>query len=129
VTAGEGDPLLRFVIHEHYARNHHFDLRLERDGTLWSWAVPKGMPTDPARNRLAVRVEDHELSHIDFEDLAPVSGHTGAVRKSIWDHGTYETVKFTPKKLVVDLHGQESSNRYALFQTDDATWMLHLMAK
>jgi bifunctional non-homologous end joining protein LigD len=64
--------LPRYVIQEHYATRHHFDLRLERDGVLLSWAVPKGMPTDPKQNRLAIRVEDHALSHLDHEDPTPV---------------------------------------------------------
>lgn len=117
----------RFVIHEHYATTHHFDLRLERDGMLWSWAVPKGMPTDPGRNRLAIRVEDHDLDHIDFVDPTPVPDVAGAIRKSIWDHGTYEIVKFEDRKLVVDVHGERLDDRYAIFQTDDTTWMIHLM--
>ena len=59
----------RFVIQEHYARSHHFDLRLEREGVLISWAVPKGMPTDTKKNRLAMRVDDHDMSHLDLEDV------------------------------------------------------------
>lgn len=118
----------RFVIHEHYATTHHFDLRLEREGTLWSWAVPKGMPTDPKRNRLAIRVDDHDLDHIDFEDPTPVEGASdGAVRKSIWDHGTYRVVTFEPRKLVVDLTGSRLNDRFAIFQTGAANWMIHLM--
>ncbi len=125
------DSPLRFVIHEHYATTHHFDLRLERGGTLWSWAVPKCMPTDPGRNRLAVRVEDHDLDHIDFVDSTPVPDRpSGTIRKSIWDSGTYALVKFEAHKLVVDLRGERINNRYALFQTskeDPKNWMLHLM--
>jgi bifunctional non-homologous end joining protein LigD len=78
----------RFVIQEHYATSHHFDLRLEKDSVLVSWAVPKGMPEDPQKNRLAMRVEDHDLSHLDLVDEGPVEGVPGAVRKSIWDRGT-----------------------------------------
>lgn len=119
---------LRFVIHEHYATNHHFDLRLERDGTLWSWALPKGMPTDPGRNRLAVRVEDHHLDHIDYEDQAPVrAGPPGAVKKSIWDTGTYELVRETSTKLVVELKGERLRQRFAIFQTGGTQWIIHLM--
>lgn len=117
----------RFVIHEHYARTHHFDLRLEREGTLWSWAVPKGMPTDPKRNRLAVRVEDHHLDHIDFEDHDPVPNVPGAVRKSIWDHGLYQVHRSEPDKLVVVLRGTKLDDRYAIFRTGGNDWMIHLM--
>ena len=83
-AAGEA---ARFVVHEHYATTHHFDLRLEGGGVLWSWALPKGMPTDPKQNRLAVRVGDHDLDHIDFVDPAPVESGEGTIAKSIWDTG------------------------------------------
>ena len=86
--------MLGFVIQEHYVRSHHFDLRLERDGVLVSWAVPKGMPTDTKNNRLAMRVEDHDLSHLEVEDETPVDGVPGAVAKSIWDRGSYEAERF-----------------------------------
>ena len=122
------DEEFRFVIHEHSARAHHFDLRLERDGVLVSWAVPKGMPTDPARNRLAVRVEDHDLDHIDFVDPAPVDTAQGeATVKSIWDHGVYRTIKWEPAKIVVDLIGTKLNARFAVFQTGGTQWMVHLM--
>ena len=122
------DEELRFVIHEHYARSHHFDLRLERNGVLVSWAVPKGMPTDPSRNRLAVRVEDHDLDHIDFVDPAPVTTAEGPVpAKSIWDHGRYRTIKWEPDKVVVDLMGERLGARFAIFRTNDDQWMVHLM--
>ena len=118
----------RFVVHEHYASRHHFDLRLEGAGVLWSWALPKGMPNDPRKNRLAVRVDDHELDHIDFVDPTPVSGVEGAIAKSIWDSGTYEVVRSAPTKLVVDLSGDRGVDRYALIHTGDANWIIHLMA-
>lgn len=121
-------PARRFVIHEHYARTHHFDLRLERDGTLWSWALPKGMPTDPAANRLAVRVENHDLEHIDFEDTTPVAGAPpGTIVKSIWDHGSYTDVRTTDEKLVIDLVGERLDGRVAIFQTGGRHWIVHLM--
>jgi len=120
---------LRFVIHEHYATTHHFDLRLEQEGTLWSWALPKGMPTHPKGNRLAVRVEDHDLDHIDFEDHTPVPGkEPGVIAKSIWDHGTYEIVRSTETKMVVDMRGERLHDRYSIFHTNDQQWMVHLMS-
>ena len=118
----------RFVIHEHYATNHHFDLRLEGAGVLWSWALPKGVPDDPKRNRLAVRVDDHDLDHIDFVDLAPVTGVTGATRKSIWDAGTYTVVRADVNKVVFDLEGERPAARYALIHTGGQQWILHLMS-
>ena len=118
----------RFVVHEHYATNHHFDLRLEGAGVLWSWALPKGMPTDPKKNRLAVRVEDHDLDHIDFVDPTPVEGVEGAVAKSIWDTGTYSVVRSSPSKIVFDMFGERAEARYALINTGGNDWILHLMA-
>lgn len=117
----------RFVLHDHYASSHHFDLRLEGGGTLWSWAVPKGMPTDPSENRLAVRVDDHDLVHIDFVDPTPVEGVDGAIAKSIADTGTYTAVRSGPKKLVFDLDGRRGLARYALIHTGGTSWILHLM--
>ncbi len=125
------DKKLRFVLHEHYASSHHFDLRLEERGVLRSWAVPKGMPTHPEQNRLAVEVEDHDLDHIDFEDHTAVdarrAAEPGAVVKSIWDRGHYEVVRASPTKLVIDMHGQRLQGRYSLFQTGGTQWMIHLM--
>lgn len=117
------------MIHEHWATTHHFDLRLERDGVLASWAVPKGMPDRPDRNRLAIEVEDHELDHIDFVDDTPVEGRPdGTVRKSIWDSGHYEMVRASDDKLVFDLHGERLDARFALIRTDGRNWIVHLMA-
>lgn len=122
---------LRFVIHEHYASTHHFDLRLEERGVLRSWAIPKGMPTHPNGNRLAIEVEDHDLDHIDFEDHTPVDPdravEPGAVAKSIWDHGHYEVVRASATKLVIDMEGVRVQGRYSLFQTGGSQWMIHLM--
>ncbi len=117
----------RFVVHEHYATNHHFDLRLEGAGSLWSWALPKGLPTDPTRNRLAVRVEDHDLDHIDFVDPTPIDGVDGATAKSIWDTGTYTVLRSSATKVVFELHGRRGHARYALINTGGRQWLLHLM--
>ena len=116
----------RFVIQEHYARSHHFDLRLEKDGALVSWAVPKGMPTDPRKNRLAVRVEDHALSHLDFEDGTPVEGVPGAVRVRVWDTGTYEAEEFGEEMVIVTLQGERLHGRYAIFRAGQ-NWLVHLL--
>lgn len=116
------------MVHEHHATTHHFDLRLEGGGVLWSWALPKGLPVDPRCNRLAVRVEDHELDHIDFEDATPVDGVEGAATKLIWDDGVYQVVRSSPGKLVVDLSGRRGTCRYALVHTGGSNWLAHLMA-
>src|SRR5680860_60898 len=82
-----------FVIHEHHARRLHYDLRLERDGVLVSWALPRGVPTDPARNHLAVHTEDHPLEYGFFEGTIP-AGEYGAGEVAIWDRGEYELEKW-----------------------------------
>ncbi len=116
----------RFVIQEHYATSHHFDLRLEKDGVLVSWAVPKGMPEDTKKNRLAVRVEDHDLSYPDFVDEIPVEGVPGAVRKSIWDGDTYEAEEFEEEMVIVRLRGGRLDGRYAIFRAGE-NWLVHKM--
>jgi bifunctional non-homologous end joining protein LigD len=116
----------RFVIQEHYARSHHFDLRLERNGALVSWAVPKGMPVDPKSNRLAIRVEDHALSHLDYTDDTPV-GDGDAVRVRIWDEGAYTSHEFGDDMVVVTFHGRRITGQYAIFRTRDKNWLVHRM--
>jgi bifunctional non-homologous end joining protein LigD len=116
----------RFVIQEHHARRLHWDFRLERDGVLVSWALPRGVPDDPKQNRLAVHVEDHPLDYIDFAGEIP-KGQYGGGEVKIWDRGTYEAEKFEPKKVVVRLHGERVQGRYALFQTRGDDWMIHRM--
>jgi bifunctional non-homologous end joining protein LigD len=116
----------RFVIQEHYATSHHFDLRLEKDGVLVSWAVPKGMPEDTKKNRLAMRVGDHDLSHLDVVDETPVEGVPGAVRKSIWDGGTYEAEEFGEEMAIVRLRGGRLEGRYAIIRAGK-NWLVHKM--
>src|SRR5438270_4382393 len=118
--------LPRFVVQEHHATSLHWDFRLERDGVLVSWAVPKGIPPDPKRNNLAVHVEDHPLSYIDFAGEIP-EGNYGAGRVSVWDKGTYEVVKWSDREVMVELHGERVQGRYVLFQPDGKNWMLHRM--
>ncbi len=116
----------RFVIQEHHARRLHWDLRLERDGALASWALPKGMPADPERNHLAVQTEDHPLDYYDFEGEIP-KGEYGAGKVAIWDRGTYDAEKFEPDEVIATFHGSRVEGRYALFRTKDDNWLIHRM--
>jgi bifunctional non-homologous end joining protein LigD len=120
---GQGN---RFVVQEHHARSLHWDLRLERDGVLVSWAVPKGIPTDPKRNHLAVHVEDHPLDYIDFAGEIP-EGEYGAGQVKLWDTGTYECEKWRDDEVIVVFHGERLEGKYVLFQTGGKNWMIHRM--
>jgi bifunctional non-homologous end joining protein LigD len=123
-AAPDGRP--RFVIQEHHASSLHWDLRLEHDGVLASWAVPRGLPPDPRQNHLAVRTEDHPLLYLDFSGEIP-AGQYGAGSMTIWDAGTYETEKWSDREVMVVLHGERASGRYVLFQTKGNQWMIHRM--
>jgi bifunctional non-homologous end joining protein LigD len=117
---------LRFVVQEHHARRLHWDLRLEKDGVGVSWAVPKGIPPDPKKNHLAVHVEDHPLEYFKFAGEIP-KGEYGGGQVMIWDSGTYETVKWTDREVMVEFHGERLNGRYVLFQTRGNDWMIHRM--
>jgi bifunctional non-homologous end joining protein LigD len=114
VTDGPGH---RFVIQEHHARRLHWDVRLERDGVLASWAVPKGLPTDPETVRLAVRTEDHPIEYLEFSGEIP-AGEYGGGAMTIWDSGTYETEKWNSREVIVRLSGERASGRFVFIRTD-----------
>lgn len=114
----------RFVIQEHHARSLHWDLRLERDGVLASWALPKGLPESPDQNHLAVHTEDHPLEYATFEGEIP-KGEYGGGQMTIWDHGVYDAEKWTDKEVKFVLHGTRASGDFVLFQTKDRNWMIH----
>ncbi|WP_039795198.1 ATP-dependent DNA ligase [Nocardia araoensis] len=116
----------RYVVQEHHARRLHWDVRLERDGVLVSWAVPKGPPTSPDQNRLAVHTEDHPLEYLDFHGAIP-KGEYGGGEMTIWDSGTYETEKWRDDEVIVEFHGKRLTGRYALIQTNGNQWLMHLM--
>lgn len=120
---GNGDT---FVIQEHHARRLHYDFRLEHEGVLVSWAVPKNIPEDPGKNRLAVRTEDHPLEYASFEGSIP-KGEYGGGEVSIWDSGTYELEKWRENEVIVVLHGDKAKGRYALIRTRGDQWLMHLM--
>src|SRR5689334_24419022 len=105
----------RFVIQQHHARSLHWDVRLERDGVLVSFAVPRGLPRDRARNNLARHTEDHPLEYLEFSGEIP-AGEYGGGRMSIHDHGTYETDKWRDDEIGVTFHGERTSGRYVFFQ-------------
>lgn len=144
-SGGSGGPshARRFVIHKHDARNLHYDLRLEVDGVLMSWAVPKGPSTDPREKRLAVAVEDHPLEYGDFEGVIP-DGEYGAGTVLIWDAGTYRnlshdedgrdvplTEALANGRAAVWLEGEKLEGGYALVRTkrdEGRDWLLIKMA-
>ena len=111
------------MVQKHHATRLHYDFRLEMDGVLKSWAVPKGPPTEPGIRRLAVQVEDHPVSYIDFQgDIA--EGSYGAGRVEIWDRGEYELQQQEPDLLTFELDGDRLRGEYALVHTDAANWLL-----
>ncbi|PVE77741.1 ATP-dependent DNA ligase [Microbacterium testaceum] len=124
----------RFVIQEHHASRLHWDLRLERDGVLVSWAVPKGVPHTTAKNSLAVMTEDHPLQYLDFAGEIP-RGEYGAGVMTVWDTGTYELEKWRDDEVIATLEGREDGPlgrvRVALIRTEGrgekSQWLLHRM--
>jgi bifunctional non-homologous end joining protein LigD len=114
----------RFVIYEHHARSHRFDLRLERNGVLVSRAVPKGM-TDPKKNLLAIRVEDHALSHLNYTDDTPAG--EGATKVSAWDNGSYEPHEWREDEVIATFGRERVVGGYAIFRTGGKNWPFHRM--
>src|SRR5512147_1161444 len=134
----EGHRLI-FVVHKHAARALHYDLRLELEGVLKSWAVPKGPSLDPSSKRLAIRVEDHPLDYKDFEGVIP-EGNYGAGSVIIWDRGSYHHPSARDRResegLLLDglrkgnmkfiLDGEKLQGEFALVKTgkDEKSWLL-----
>jgi len=118
------------VVHEHHASHLHFDFRLEMAGVLKSWALPKGPSLDPRQKRLAVAVEDHDLSFIDFQGHIP-DGQYGAGDILIWDSGTYESegdsgAQLEKGKLSFTLHGKKLQGKFTLIRLANniRNWLL-----
>ena len=105
-----------FVVHEHHASHLHWDLRLEMNRVLKSWAVPKTPPRTKNEKRLAIQVEDHPLSYAKFKGIIP-EGNYGAGQVKIWDNGKYELIEKTSKKIFFELHGKKLKGKYVLIKT------------
>jgi bifunctional non-homologous end joining protein LigD len=122
---GGGDST--FVIQRHDATRLHYDLRLERDGVLVSWAVPKGLPFEKGVKHLAVHTEDHPFEYGSFEGTIP-KGHYGAGEVRIWDQGTYDLLEWTDKKVSFRLHGHRHQGEYHLVKTSrgEKDWLVFL---
>lgn len=119
---------MRFVVHEHHASRLHFDFRLEMDGVLKSWAIPKGPSMNPAEKRLAVMVDDHTLAYGDFEGIIP-QGRYGAGEVVIWDRGTYEWLERKAESLTFSLNGKRLKGAFAMVKlkgprTTGTEWLL-----
>jgi len=123
----EKNHALTFVVQEHWATHHHFDFRLEMDGVLKSWAVPKGPPETKGVKRLAMAVDDHDLEYGKFQGEIP-EGQYGAGKVSIWDNGTYDLTLRKPKEIGFELHGRKLHGKYALVlmkkEHDRQLWLL-----
>ena len=121
--------LKRFVIHEHHATRLHWDLRLEMEGVLKSWAVPKGVSMNPADKRLAVHVPDHSLEYGKWEGVIP-EGSYGAGRVAIWDKGAYEcddpTAQLKKGKLVFTMYGEKLKGEFHMFKmaNEEKNWLI-----
>ena len=127
INNGKRKHPLTFVVHEHWATHHHFDFRLEMDGVLKSWAVPKGPPETKGVKRLAMAVPDHDLEYGAFEGEIP-KGEYGAGKVSIWDNGTYDLKLRKPDEIAFELHGKKLQGDYALVlmkkDRDRQMWLL-----
>jgi bifunctional non-homologous end joining protein LigD len=114
----------RFLVQEHHARRLHWDFRLELDGVLKSWAVPKGPPTEPGIKRLAVQVEDHPLSYYGFKGVIP-EGQYGAGEVKVWDKGSYVLEVREPRKYHFLLKGKKLRGDYRLVNFKDKNWLMY----
>jgi DNA ligase D-like protein (predicted 3'-phosphoesterase) len=124
---GAGAIKNRFLVQEHHARRLHWDFRLELDGVLKSWAVPKGPPTEAGIKRLAVEVEDHPLSYFEFEGTIP-KGEYGAGEVNVWDKGFYVLELREPRKYHVFLKGRKLKGDYRLINFKDKNWLIYKVA-
>jgi DNA ligase D-like protein (predicted 3'-phosphoesterase) len=116
---------LIYVIQRHEAKRLHFDLRLQFNNVLKSWAIPKGPPNTPNKKFLAIQVDDHDISYADFSGIIP-EGEYGAGKVMIWDKGSYELESLKPdKKIVFNIKGKKLKGRYCLlhFRPKEKNWL------
>ncbi|NPV50898.1 MAG: hypothetical protein HPY60_06860 [Candidatus Methanofastidiosum sp.] len=113
-----------YVIHKHDATRLHYDLRLEIDGVLKSWALPKIPPTEKGIKRLAIFTEDHPLDYATFEGVIP-EGNYGSGKVEIWDKGKFSLIENEKDKIVVNIYGNKLKGKYCLirFKDQDKNWM------
>ena len=112
-----------YVIQKHAATHLHYDLRLEMDGALKSWAIPKEPPSAPGVRRLAVQVEDHPIEYANFEGTIP-EGEYGAGTVEIWDSGTYKLIERSEDKFIVEINGNKLKGIYVLVRfKDQKNWL------
>jgi len=114
----------RFVVQKHQASHLHYDFRLEMDGVLKSWAVPKGLPDKPKVKRLAVQTEDHPVDYINFKGEIP-KGNYGAGTVEIYDKGTYKVKSRDEKAMKFTLRGKKYSGDYVLVNTKGREWIIY----
>lgn len=130
-----------FVIQKHFARSLHYDFRLEVEDVLKSWAIPKGIPKDPTKKRLAIQTDDHPLDYANFSGTIP-EGEYGAGKVEIWDKGTYENLKkykngkeipmtgcVRKGHIEIYLYGRKCRGSYALIHFKENNWLLIKMKK
>ena len=117
-----------FVIQEHWASRHHFDFRLEKDGVLKSWAIPRSIPQNAGEKRLAIEVEDHDLDYADFE--GEITEGYGKGKVKVWDRGYHFADKWEEDEILLELKGNKVKGKYALIRTkgskadDNRQWLL-----
>ena len=114
-----------YVIQKHDASHLHYDLRLEREGVLKSWAIPKEPPTEKGVKKLAIQTEDHPMEYANFEGTIS-KGAYGAGTVEIWDRGTYAAEKWEENEIVVHINGEKLAGRYCLikFKKQENAWLL-----
>ncbi|MGB2765341.1 MAG: DNA polymerase ligase N-terminal domain-containing protein [Candidatus Aminicenantaceae bacterium] len=124
---------LVYVIQKHDASHLHFDLRLEEEGVLKSWAIPKSPPQEEGIRRLAVQTEDHPLGYEDFEGIIP-KGQYGAGKVETWDKGDYLPLEVTSLKRIIEINGKKLSGKFCLIklkakEPQDKNWLFFRLKK